>query len=318
MTAHDPAVSSAGPAPATDRDTLRERIVEALLTTRRADYADLGVRANHRVHRFDARCALCTYDVDALADAVLAVLPAPDQQAADVERWQRKYNAEHARHVAVVGALVTDRAAVLLWAADQIDAETRQAKADGVLEPDKFRPCRDASAQLRRLAGEAQQDRCPSCDHKSEFHDADGRCWFTVDHGTPGSNLVCPCAPRRDASEAQQDPAQDGRPEAYAIATRFAVNLLPETDINAHSYEITVDYRGNGLWAVVRHHQCMNAQGEWSWESIPSEREDEWVAEHRFDLDTALRLAKEAAPGVTVNGCTAAEALKRAAARQSR
>ena len=45
------------------------------------------------------------------------------------------------------------RAEVLLEAADAIDAETRQAKADGVLEPDKFRPCRDASAQLRALAG---------------------------------------------------------------------------------------------------------------------------------------------------------------------
>lgn len=51
-----------------------------------------------------------------------------------------------------------ERAAILLWAADQIDAETQQAKADGVLEPDKYRPCRDASAQLRRLAGEAPQD----------------------------------------------------------------------------------------------------------------------------------------------------------------
>jgi diadenosine tetraphosphate (Ap4A) HIT family hydrolase len=48
-----------------------------------------------------------------------------------------------------------DRANVLLWAADQIDAETRQAKTDGVLEPDKYRPCRDASAQLRALAAEA-------------------------------------------------------------------------------------------------------------------------------------------------------------------
>ncbi|MGS2592048.1 hypothetical protein [Streptomyces hebeiensis] len=51
-----------------------------------------------------------------------------------------------------------DRAAVLLWGADQIDAATRQAKADGVLESDKFRPCRDASAQLRALAG------CAACE----------------------------------------------------------------------------------------------------------------------------------------------------------
>jgi hypothetical protein len=69
----------------------------------------------------------------------------------------------------------------------------------------------DAATELRRLAGEAQQDRCPSCDHKREYHAADdGRCWFTVDHGTPDSNLVCPCAPRRDDSEAQQDPTQNG------------------------------------------------------------------------------------------------------------
>lgn len=62
---------------------------------------------------------------------------------------------EHADAVLDVLPEQTGQAAVLLWAADQIDAETRQAKADGVLEPWKYRPCRDASAQLRRLAGEA-------------------------------------------------------------------------------------------------------------------------------------------------------------------
>jgi hypothetical protein len=32
--------------------------------------------------------------------------------------------------------------------AEQIRAETRAAKAAGVLEPDKFRPCRDAADQI--------------------------------------------------------------------------------------------------------------------------------------------------------------------------
>lgn len=41
-------------------------------------------------------------------------------------------------------------------AADAIDAETQAAKAGGVLEPDRFRPCRDASAQLRRMADGSQ------------------------------------------------------------------------------------------------------------------------------------------------------------------
>ena len=78
----DPEPAAQSPA---DRAALRERIADVLLTTRRTDYADLGVQADHRRHRFDARCALCTYDVDALADAVLAVLPEPGDQAA-VER----------------------------------------------------------------------------------------------------------------------------------------------------------------------------------------------------------------------------------------
>lgn len=37
-------------------------------------------------------------------------------------------------------------------AANAIDAETRRCRDDGVLEPDKFRPCRDATEQLRARA----------------------------------------------------------------------------------------------------------------------------------------------------------------------
>ncbi|WP_432053691.1 hypothetical protein [Streptomyces sp. bgisy022] len=103
---------------------------------------------------------------------------------------------------------------------------------------------------------------------------------------------------------------------AYATVTQYAVTLLPETDINSPLYEITVDYRGHGQWAVTRHRQCMNHAGGWDWEPIPSERDDDWLTTHRFDLDTALRLAKEAAPHVTVNGITATEALARSARRQ--
>jgi hypothetical protein len=72
-----------------------------------------------------------------------------------------------------------DRDAILRWAADQIDAETRQAKAHGVLEPDKFRPCRDASAQLRALAG------CQECASGLEH---DTHCPYPESH-----NWGCGC-----------------------------------------------------------------------------------------------------------------------------
>ena len=103
------------------------------------------------------------------ADAVLAVLPEP-----------------------------ADRAAVLREAADALWNHPRATAIDSDF--------RSASDVLRRLAGETpatEAQRCPSCDHEAKYHAADdGRCWFTVDHGLPGSNLVCPCAPRKlDADE---------------------------------------------------------------------------------------------------------------------
>lgn len=99
-------------------------------------------------------------------------------------------------------------------------------------------------------------------------------------------------------------------PEPIVKATQYSVCCLPEDGINSHVYEITVEYRGNDRWAVKRHSQCLGSDGTWDWESIPSEREDEWLAEHRFDLGTALKLAKEQAPLVTVNGLTVADAVR--------
>lgn len=94
---------------------------------------------------------------------------------------------------------------------------------------------------------------------------------------------------------------------------RYEVSVVPEDDINHDLYVLAVEDRGAGRWAVVRHRQCLGTDGTWDWESIPSEREDAWLDTHRFDLETALRLAEEAAPKVTVGGITAAEVAARAA-----
>ena len=100
--------------------------------------------------------------------------------------------------------------------------------------------------------------------------------------------------------------------QAHAVATRYTVNLLPETaSPDAHIFEITVEYRGRGRWAVCRHGMCLGVDGTWDYEVRPSEREDDWLDAHRFDQDTALRLAIEQAPLVSVNGHTAADALRR-------
>jgi hypothetical protein len=105
-------------------------------------------------------------------------------------------------------------------------------------------------------------------------------------------------------------------PEPVVRATQYAVNCLPEDGIDSHVFEITVEYRGNDRWAVKRHSQCLDINGVWDWEMRPSEREDDWLDTHRFDLDTALRLAKEQAPLVTVNGHTVTDALRLAQQRR--
>lgn len=96
---------------------------------------------------------------------------------------------------------------------------------------------------------------------------------------------------------------------AVATVTEYLVSCLPLDDINASGFTITVAWRGGDLWAVVRHTACLNKDGYWDYEPIPSERTDEWIAEHRFELATALRLAKEAAPHIRCNRWTVADAL---------
>ena len=100
-------------------------------------------------------------------------------------------------------------------------------------------------------------------------------------------------------------------PEATCQATEYEVSILPEGDINRLVFTITVQYRGDGRWAVTRHGACLDADGFWTDGVKEYGRGDEWLAAHRFDLDTALRLAREAAAHVVCNGHTALDAYHR-------
>lgn len=108
--------------------------------------------------------------------------------------------------------------------------------------------------------------------------------------------------------------SSDATVEVHVQPTEYTVNLLPEDGIDGHLFGITVQYRGGGRWAVVHLSSCLGADGSWDFGVKEYDRGDDWLNAHRFDEQTALRLAKEAAPGVTVNGITAAEALRRRAA----
>lgn len=115
--------------------------------------------------------------------------------------------------------------------------------------------------------------------------------------------------PYRDPHEA---PGGGLTPAPQVRATRYEVSLLPEDDINYRLFRVLVEERDGYGWTVHDGHACLSAAGVWDGVGVSVYGNDEaWIAAHRFDLDTALRLAREAAPGVTVNGVTAAEALRR-------
>lgn len=79
--------------------------------------------------------------------------------------------------------------------------------------------------------------------------------------------------------------------------------------VDKYHFVITVEdgYSKHG-WAIRRSsRRCLNRAGEWVYESSPSERSDEWFAEHRFPEKEALERALAAVEKVQVNGFTFAE-----------
>ncbi len=89
-------------------------------------------------------------------------------------------------------------------------------------------------------------------------------------------------------------------PEVTTTATRYSVTALPEGHVDARHFTITVEPRAGG-WCVFHLGETLDADGGWSREYT------------RFDLETALRLAEQEAPKLTVNGLTVADVLDRAA-----
>ena len=97
--------------------------------------------------------------------------------------------------------------------------------------------------------------------------------------------------------------------EATVQRSGYVVSCIPEDNTNRHHFEISVEYRGRGLWGVFRHGFCLAVDGSWDYEPNPSSREDDWLETHRFDEATALELAKEAAKHITTNGFTVEDVL---------
>jgi hypothetical protein len=106
--------------------------------------------------------------------------------------------------------------------------------------------------------------------------------------------------------------------DTRVTVTSYKISIWPEgcSGMDSAMYCCSVVHSGYGNWSVRRGSGSSNApvlgaDGQWHAERLPSERTRKELAEHRFDLDTALKLAHEMASRVTLNGLTAEEALAR-------
>jgi len=102
-------------------------------------------------------------------------------------------------------------------------------------------------------------------------------------------------------------------PAVHYRLTEVTVSAIPEGNVNHTLYSVKVQWRGGETYAVERHGQVLGSDGEWDYEPLPSSREDDWIATHRFTYDRAHQLACEAATHVVVNGFTVADVLARSA-----
>lgn len=73
-----------------------------------------------------------------------------------------------------------------------------------------------------------------------------------------------------------------------AISLGFSVSSLTLGGIK-------VENRGLGSWAVLDGSRCLNHDGGWEYEPLPSNRTDEFLARCRFPLEEAIDRATTAA-----------------------
>jgi hypothetical protein len=122
--------------------------------------------------------------------------------------------------------------------------------------------------------------------------------------------LLTPSETAHLGTAAGQLAAMARRRETPAVAehaTVYEVSRLPEGHDDYSMFVVTVEHRGMGRWAIVRHRRCLSRGGTWDAEVSEDRDEQDWLREHRYGLDEALDRARVIAPDIRTNGVSARE-----------
>ena len=109
----------------------------------------------------------------------------------------------------------------------------------------------------------------------------------------------------------------------WRTATEWMFSAFPLNHRAAYDFAVWVQWRDGNRVCIRRNRDgpgrvWSRSEGDWVWEPIPGERSEEFIADTRFDLETAFALAEQAARSVTVNGQTADDARRQRWARWGR
>lgn len=102
-----------------------------------------------------------------------------------------------------------------------------------------------------------------------------------------------------------------GPVKVNAQLARVEYCVLPEDHSAAHIFTVAAEYRGGDRWAVCWGGRgVLGRDGRWSYESQVTSRQDDWLEQHRFSDEEAMRLAAEQATKIRNMGRTAMEVLE--------
>jgi hypothetical protein len=107
----------------------------------------------------------------------------------------------------------------------------------------------------------------------------------------------------RWVAEALEEAA--AHPTVVEQVTEYRVSAAPLDHADGWRFALIVRWDRSGTWMVTDGAEppdYMGADGLWSWETPGEQHAEGWRDAYRFDLPTALRIAREAAPKVRVNG----------------
>lgn len=86
--------------------------------------------------------------------------------------------------------------------------------------------------------------------------------------------------------------------------TRYRICGLPEDNLDASVWSLTVEARGHGKWAVMHLSYCYAKDGSTrDVEPSPSNRDEAFLRDYRFDsAEEAIQFAIRQYPKLVVNG----------------